>query len=155
MSWAVPCPATVNGLCFDAAHSVIYETEDGSTGELNRIVPGTDYGWPAGDGQGPVADIPDTPGLGGCAVLKDSIYVGSLGGKALLRARIDPTTGTVSAFTPMIAGQYGRLLTVVGANDGSLWITTSNKDGHGKPVPDDERVLHITPDSGGGGNSPE
>jgi glucose/arabinose dehydrogenase len=146
---------TVNGLCFDDAHSVIYETEDGSTGELNRIVPGTDYGWPAGDGQGPVADIPDTPGLGSCAVLKDSIYVGSLGGKALLRARIDPTTGTVSAFTPMIAGQYGRLLTVVGANDGSLWITTSNKDGHGKPVADDERVLHITPDGGGGGNSPE
>jgi glucose/arabinose dehydrogenase len=146
---------TVNGLCFDDAHSVIYETEDGATGELNRIVPGTDYGWPAGDGQGPVADIPDTPGLGSCAVLKDTIYVGSLGGKALLRARIDPTTGTISAFTPLIAGQYGRLLTVVGANDGSLWITTSNKDGHGKPVPADERVLHITPDGGGGGNSPE
>ena len=144
----------VNGLCFDDAHSVIYETEDGSTGELNRIVAGTDYGWPAGDGQGPVADVPDTPGLGSCAVIKDTIYVGSLGGKALLRARMDPTTGAIGAFTPMIAGQYGRLLTVVAAKDGSLWITTSNKDGHGKPVPDDERVLHITPD-GGGGNSPE
>ena len=146
---------TVNGLCFDDAHSVLYETEDGKTGELNRIVPDTDYGWPAGDGQGAVADIPDTPGLGSCAVIKDSIYVGSLGGKALLRARIDPTTGTISAFTPMIAGQYGRLLTVVGASDGSLWITPSTKDGHGQPVPDDERVLHITPDGGGGGNSPE
>jgi hypothetical protein len=45
------------------------------------------------------------------------------------------------------------LRTVVAASDGALWLTTSNKDGHGHPVPADERVLRIIP-SGGSGNNP-
>jgi sugar lactone lactonase YvrE len=49
--------------------------------------------------------------------------------------------------------RYGRLRTVVAAPDGALWLTTSNKDGKGKPGPADERVLRIVP-SGGGGNNP-
>jgi len=32
-----------------------------------------------------------------------------------------------------------------------LWLTTSNRDGHGRPVADDERVLRIPPPGGGGG----
>jgi hypothetical protein len=31
-----------------------------------------------------------------------------------------------------------------------LWLTTSNRDGHGKPIATDERVLRIPPPSGGG-----
>lgn len=145
---------TVNGLCYDATHDAVLETEDGSSIELNKIIAGHAYGWPAGDQDGPIATIPDAPGVGGCGVVGNTIYVGSLGGKALLRATIDPTTGSVGAFTPYINGKYGRLLTVVAAPDGSLWITTSNKDGHGTPVAADERVLHISPSGGGGGPPP-
>jgi hypothetical protein len=39
---------------------------------------------------------------------------------------------------------------VVAAPDGALWLTTSNRDGHGRPIPADERVLRIVPSSGGG-----
>ena len=49
--------------------------------------------------------------------------------------------------------KYGRLLTIVvgGTGDQQLyWITTSNKDGKGKPVPADDRVI-VLPSSGGGG----
>jgi glucose/arabinose dehydrogenase len=145
---------TVNGLCYDQVHRSILETEDGDTGELNKIIVGHSYGWPTGDGDGPVAEIPNAPGVGSCAVIKDTVYVASLSGKALLSARIDGT-GTVGPFSPSLAGKYGRLLTVVAATDGSLWITTSNRDGHGRPVRDDERVLHITPSGGGGGSQPE
>jgi hypothetical protein len=42
---------------------------------------------------------------------------------------------------------------VVAAADGALWLTTSNRDGKGKPVPDDERVLRIMPSGGGAGDS--
>jgi hypothetical protein len=41
------------------------------------------------------------------------------------------------------------LLTVVAAPDGALWLTTANRDGHGHPVPADERVLRIMPSGGG------
>ena len=51
-------------------------------------------------------------------------------------------------------GKYGRLRTVVAAPDGALWLTTSNKDGKGKPVPADERVLRIVPTGGDGNNPP-
>ena len=49
--------------------------------------------------------------------------------------------------------KYGRLRTVVAAPDGALWLSTSNRDGQGRPKPVDERILRIVP-TGGGGNNP-
>jgi hypothetical protein len=56
---------------------------------------------------------------------------------------------SLSPYSSSLRHKYGRLLTVVGAPDGALWLTTSNRDGHGHPVPADERVLRIVPSSGG------
>jgi hypothetical protein len=39
------------------------------------------------------------------------------------------------------------LRTVVVDAEGALWITTSNRDGVGTPVADDDRVLRILPPS--------
>ena len=44
-----------------------------------------------------------------------------------------------------LAGEYGRLRTVVLDAEGALWITTSNRDGVGTPTADDDRVLRIQP----------
>jgi hypothetical protein len=49
-----------------------------------------------------------------------------------------------------LAGEYGRLRTVVLDAEGALWITTSNRDGVGTPVEEDDRVLRILPPSAAG-----
>ena len=48
---------------------------------------------------------------------------------------------------------YGRLLTVESGPQDLFWMTTSNKDGQGKPIASDDRVivLHNSAAGGGGG----
>jgi hypothetical protein len=58
-------------------------------------------------------------------------------------------------FTATLQKRYGRLLSVVAdPAAGVLWLTTSNRDGHGRPVADDERVVRIPPPSGATSDSP-
>jgi len=93
---------------------------------------------------------------GGCAIFDEALYVTSLDGQQLLRAEltISGSQLTVGKWEPIFKDKrYGRLLTVTAGTDGSLWLATSNKDGKGKPVADDERIIRIMA-SGGGGNSP-
>jgi hypothetical protein len=66
-------------------------------------------------------------------------------------ARVNQTA-TIGTFTSTIQKKYGRLRSVVGAADGALWLTTSNRDGHGKPTADDDRVVRILPSEAGGPN---
>ncbi|HZM81940.1 MAG TPA: hypothetical protein VFC19_39975, partial [Candidatus Limnocylindrales bacterium] len=44
---------------------------------------------------------------------------------------------------PLLVGQYGRLRAVTAAPDGSLWITTSNRDGNNQPKPGDDRIVQV------------
>ncbi len=152
---------TVAGLCFDSSTGAIFETEPGSgavADEVNLLVPGADYGWPtpSAGSKAALATLPAAQaGPGGCAAADGVLYVASLDGKALLAATITATTGSVklSTFTASLAGTYGRLITVAAAPDGSLWLATSNTDGHGSPTAADERILHIQPTGGGAGST--
>ena len=45
----------------------------------------------------------------------------------------------------LLSGRYGRLRTVVVAPGGSLWVTTSNRDGRGSPRSGDDRIIRFTP----------
>ena len=48
----------------------------------------------------------------------------------------------------LLEDQYGRLRNVQVAPDGSLWLTTSNRDGRGEADGDDDRVLRLSVDDG-------
>jgi glucose/arabinose dehydrogenase len=68
-------------------------------------------------------------------------------------------TGTGGTFTGtptvLLDSRYGRLLTVIGDSNGLFWLTTSNRDGLGTPVPSDDRVVVIPAGSAGGEGGPD
>lgn len=145
----------VDGLCLDPKSGAVLEVEPAGAGaEVNLLRGGDSYASPStGTGpragvQPPVKTLPAADGApGGCAVQGGVLYVTSLDGAALLAASlsVQGSTTAVGDFTASLQKKYGRLRTVVAADDGALWLTTSNRDGHGKPVAADERVLRIVP----------
>jgi glucose/arabinose dehydrogenase len=148
----------VNGLCLDERTGRVFEVERGlapGSDEVNALTAGADFGWPTQSAAStrPITVLPRVKsGAGDCAIMGGQLYVTTLDGNALLSAPLTPTGG-LGGFTATLDGVYGRLLTVVAAPDGALWITTSNKDGHGHPIPDDDRVLRIVPSASGGAGS--
>lgn len=150
----------VDGLCRVSGSATVLEVETGAPGnpdKVNVLAVGDDYGWPSPSGiqHDPLVTMPPAyRGPGDCAVANNRLWIASRDGRALVSAPITgagPTLG-VGKFSPSLLKRYGRLRTVVAAPDGALWLTTTNRDGRGKPVADDERVIRYVPqsDSGGG-----
>ena len=124
--------------------------------ELNAVTGGSTHGWPDEDpaAEDPVVDFPaGQAGLGGCAVAGTTVYLGSLEGEGVHVAALDARGRLQEVPEAVLTGQYGRLRTVVLDAEGGLWITTSNRDGAGTPVEDDDKVLRIVPPTSDG-NSP-
>jgi glucose/arabinose dehydrogenase len=138
----------------------LFVTDAGTTwDEINLIQPGKNYGWPAVEGQANNPQYADPtltvrPGQGGCAGLAltgQLMLTGCLTGTRLYLVQLTAAGGTLGAAQPLLQGRFGRLRTVVRAPDGSIWVTTSNKDGHGTPGPDDDRILRIIPSGSAAG----
>ena len=117
--------------------------------EFNRIRKGHNYGWPiveGGDGSGPFSDPFVTWPTSECspsgvAITGGRAWVGALRGQSLYSVRLSGPHARrrIRHFQ----GTFGRIRTVQKAPDGSLWITTSNRDGRGSPGPGDDRVIRV------------
>jgi glucose/arabinose dehydrogenase len=132
----------------------MYVTDAGTNwDEINLVQPGKDYGWPAVEGRAANPKYVDPtvtfkPSEGGCVGLAATgqlMITGCLAGTRLYLIQLTAAGGTLGSAQPLLPGRYGRLRTVVRAPDGSIWVTTSNKDGHGDPKPDDDQILRIVP----------
>ncbi|MGZ4487990.1 MAG: PQQ-dependent sugar dehydrogenase [Nocardioides sp.] len=142
----------VQGLAFDD-RGRLWASEFGHDlfDELNLLEPGHDYGWPVVEGRGDAAGMtnpqvvwdPAVASPSGLAYLDGSLWLGSLRGQRLWR--IDVSGAHAADPTDHFVGRYGRLRTVVAAPDGTLWVTTSNRDGRGAPVAGDDRILVVRP----------
>ncbi|WP_091107178.1 PQQ-dependent sugar dehydrogenase [Micromonospora citrea] len=145
----------VQGLAWDW-RGRLYATEFGASrrDEVNRVVPGGNYGWPVVEGtagdprfRDPIVTwTPAEASPSGAAIVGNTLYVAALRGNRLWVVPLD-RAGRAGTPTARLVGTYGRLRTVAYAPDGSLWVTTSNRDGRGVPAADDDRVLRFPPRS--------
>ena len=141
----------VQGLAWNRA-GAMYASEFGQNtwDELNRILPGRNYGWPVVEG------ISRRPGFvnpirqwrtadaspSGIAVGADgAVYMAALRGQSLWRI---PLNAKNQAGTPqrLLQGRYGRLRAVASARDGRLWLVTNNTS-RGIPKPGDDRIVAL------------
>jgi glucose/arabinose dehydrogenase len=142
----------VQGLAFVDDQLWASEFGQSSTDELNRIEAGADYGWPEVEGQGGTAQgyvdpqatwSTDVASPSGLAYADGALWMGALRGERLWKVPVtDQQAGQPEAY---FVGDYGRMRTVVAAPDGTLWVTTSNRDGRGEPQDGDDRILAISP----------
>jgi aldose sugar dehydrogenase len=157
----------------------LYASEHGPTGEfgglcckdeLNRIEPGGFYGWPyssagiaTGQGEPPTevqepvaaSGADDTWAPAGTAVIADgegtNVFVANLRAQNLLRFVVSPDDPDDVRSTEVALDGLGRLRAAVVGPDDCLYLTTSNTDGRGQPVTDeDDRVLRACPEAAGG-----
>lgn len=143
----------VQGLAWDDEDR-LFATELGAGrwDELNRIVPGGNYGWPVVEGNSPdprfrnpaLVWTPAEASPSGAAFAGGTLYVAALRGQRLWTVPVDDA-GRVGVPVAELVRTFGRLRTVELAPDGSLWVTTSNRDGRLTPGPDDDLILRFTP----------
>lgn len=161
----------VQGLAWDD-EGRLYANEFGPQvdDEINVIEPGGNYGWPEVTGEAGVDGFidpivvrqPPDASWSGATVLRDDtiprwegdLFAAALRGERLWRFDLDD--GAVAGEEELLAGEFGRLRRVAQAPDGALWILTSNRDGRGDPVADDDRIIRFGPaDDGDGGDDGE
>ncbi|GAB3800873.1 PQQ-dependent sugar dehydrogenase [Micromonospora zhanjiangensis] len=159
----------VQGIAWDAQKR-LYASEFGQNAwdEINLIEPGKNYGWPEVEGNdetatGPGGDAKFVKPLqvwrtteascSGVAVVDRTVVTACLRGERLWLVDLTASGSVLGKPRALFTNQYGRLRTVVVAPDGSLWITTSNHDGRGKPRSDDDRIIRLVLSGGGAGKS--
>jgi glucose/arabinose dehydrogenase len=152
----------VQGLAWDAGGQ-LFASEFGQNtwDEANRIEAGENYGWPEVEGEGgedrgfvdPITVWPTSEASpSGAEILVDGaipqwegdLFVAALRGESLWRLELDGQ-GNVTSRERLLQGEVGRVRDVAQAPDGSLWVSTSNRDGRGTPAENDDRIFRLAP----------
>lgn len=139
------------GLAWDK-QGRLWATEHGAiaTDEINLIEPGKNYGWPIilGEKKAEGLEVPVIQSGGktwapsGVAFLEDSLFFAGLRGQSLYEAKIKEKQITLQQH---LYKKFGRLRDVVLGQDGFLYLLTSNRDGRGIPIADDDQIIRINP----------
>ncbi len=142
--------------------NILYSSEHGQTAhdEINIIIPGANYGWPLVQGDETSTEItvqkplvhsneitwaPSGMAFINSGPFKDNLLIATLRGQQLLSLSLNNNGTVVTNIESLLKNEYGRLRDVVQAKDGSIYITTSNRDGRGNPNPSDDRIIRLVP----------
>jgi glucose/arabinose dehydrogenase len=141
----------VQGMAWDPAGRM-YASEFGQNtyDEINMIKKGKNYGWPQVEGFGGGDEYvdplltwtTDEASPSGMAYADGSLWVAALRGTRLWQVPLS-ADGRVGKPIARFEGRFGRLRAVAVSPDGSLYVSTSNKDGRGSPKTGDDRILVI------------
>ncbi|HEX3077445.1 MAG TPA: PQQ-dependent sugar dehydrogenase [Lachnospiraceae bacterium] len=141
---------------------MLYATDHGQFAhdEVDLIKPGLNYGWPIVEGdevsEGLVTEKAiihsdrQTWAPSGIAYIdqgpwQGKLLVAGLASKKLLSMSLNDSGTEVVEVENWLTNEYGRLREVIHAEDGSIYLTTSNRDGRGFPETKDDRVLRLIP----------
>jgi aldose sugar dehydrogenase len=141
----------IQGLAWHPVTGELYASEHGLEGndEINLINPGSNYGWPIEDCNAdkfekPVVCFNPAIAPAGMTFAASDI----LGYQndillATLKAQHIRLIDLKSDNESNILTGFGRIRDVIEASDGSLYFTTSNKDGRAVPAQNDDKILRI------------
>jgi glucose/arabinose dehydrogenase len=163
------------GLAWHPETGDLFASEHGPSGEsslfandeINVIIKGGNYGWPAVVGApgkktfiDPLIVWKETTPPSGITFyrgnrlshLNGDLFVATLRSRALIRITVEQSgdayivTGIERWFaTDTRNGTYGRLRDVVQGPDGALYFLTSNRDGRGRPQEGDDTIYRVVP----------
>jgi glucose/arabinose dehydrogenase len=74
---------------------------------------------------------------------KNNFFFGALKGQAIMRLMLEDRR--VVGQEKLFVKTYGRVREIAEAPDGSIYFSTSNRDGRGDPTKEDDRILRIVP----------
>lgn len=140
----------VQGLAW-TEDGTLWATEFGQdqVDEINRIVPGGNYGWPIHEGAAgdpafidPIVTWPtDQASPSGLAAVGNTLFVAALRGERVWMLDVGPE-GMIGDPQPLWIGEFGRIRDAA-VDDDELLLLTSNTDGRGTPAGDDDRLLSV------------
>ena len=159
------------GLDFQPGTNLMFQTEHGPSlidgvslfkrrggDEVNVVEAGKNYGWAEishrmrRDGmETPIIEY--SPAIAPASAMfyrgsafpafKNNFFFGALKGESIVRLVLDGRR--IISQDKLVEKQYGRIRDVAEAPDGTIYFSTSNRDGRGDPAADDDRILRIAP----------
>lgn len=157
------------GIDWHPRTKVMYETEHGPSNfdapgggdEVNIIEAGKNYGWPVihhrETKEGMVSPLLEyTPAVAPSGAsfyrgnkfprFKNNFFFANLRGARMIRVILDEQDPRkVKSTEELFVQRYGRLREVIEGPDGFIYFSTSNRDGRGRPDPEDDRIFRIVP----------
>jgi glucose/arabinose dehydrogenase len=141
----------------------LYATEfgDKEADEINKIEAGGNYGWPEAEGKSKddsfvdpiVTWKPEEASCAGASFADKVLLTACLRGERLWTVEFTDKGTVIGEPTESLSGELGRLRAVTEAPDGTLWISTSNKDSRGEPRDGDDQIIRIVAGGSGEGDT--